>query len=152
MGEVDKRSAKPWQYEVIKKYGLIVREDLWIWIASKLIADLESGKDPEDAARQLSITDWELVPPTEGQVWRLQKEGLPQAKTKRLAALYLNAKLDPVKVYKEFIKKIDNCLDHAQLDVVGKEMSLVKNILRSDCWDGLAEAGKNKREGMGPRG
>lgn len=149
MGQGHKEAMK-WQYQRIETYGLKIREILWIWRASQLIRDLESGISPEEAAKNNGITEWELCGPSPAQMNFLTNKGIKgKPKSKRDAGLLLDAKLNPIKVYRHLIGRIDKALTHQQLNGIAVDLRLVKGTLQDDWWDQLAEAGKEKRKIIG---
>lgn len=148
--QTDVREADNWQYKRLSYWG-IDAEFITKGEAFGAMKRLEQGHSPAEVISWYCLKRARVIGPTDGQVWKLQSEGIDpgRARTKREAGLLLDAALNPLKFYAERLKEIDKAEVPTDLDAVGRVVKLVFGILPKQHMDALIDAGKERRELIG---
>ena len=108
---------------------------------------LKHGESPKAVAETCGITKFKTVGPSPGQLWKLESEGLPwrRPNNRREATLLIDAKLKPLLWYRRRLREIDKATNRPDLDAVGRDLVLVRDVLPPQHFSALCEAGKKRR-------
>lgn len=115
---------------------------------------LGRGERPADVAQAVHLRQWQVVGPSDAQVRFMRNLGLPweRAKCKHHARLLLDAHLEPLKLYKRLVRQVDKATTPTDLDAVGRDIALVRDVLPAQHFDCLVELGKERRAVVGESG
>jgi hypothetical protein len=121
--------------------------------AAGIIMALQRGDDLTATLDRLHVYQFELVGPSRKQLdllrWKLGEEFVPLATTPRACSMLLDAKLQPLKLYKRLRRRIEAAKSAAELSAISRDVVLIRKVLPKVYISPLVDLGHERRKELG---
>jgi superfamily II DNA or RNA helicase len=147
---VDPDRATAGQYKLIRLLGMDIKAPITRRQAGRIINQLKQRLPAEEVARVNRVADWELSGPTDSQLWRLGRLGVPEGLCRGgwEASQVIGASKDPAEYERRKMAEIHGAADNGSLTGIGKDVLLARRVLPADVYQRLLEAGRAKRAAL----